>query len=341
MSNFNEIIRNPKYFPSDNSNVSFRQPYELSDGNFCKFRNSNTKDYRTFSPYDSQSEDLSKLVNTPFKNCDIEVTQQDKPIFKIAEDLYGNKFLLFKSDIESNITTKRKSVGELVVLDVNGDKLITIPEADLSKVINVSVFYTTVIITTDDKIWLGNTKTNNFFSIDYHTHSQIYYKDNLVYILYDNNIGVFGVDVFDGEDITTITKNQLTDNITSSSIHIKSNRIEIIYTDSQTKQKLVFSEYDFNTNLWTGFNTINFPYEVLGSHDNSQSWKVYYEGLTHPNFVGGLCIDFPQTTTNIQTTDDCESKEVINFVVDIDAYPPDPTTTGGNTPANEQEPTAS
>ena len=311
MSNNDDIIRNPQIFSGGGVTGEFRIPFELSDGTICDNRNSETSPYQTFSPYKSDSINLTDYVNERYTGCDSVIEQVDIPIYKCSEDIQGNVYMLFKNQSGLNINQKKQAVGELYIVDPEGVKFEDLfGDLDLNlDVIDIQVFYDKVLVITETQIWFGNANTRAFFSVDYTTHYQTYYYKGDVYMLLDDVD--FSVVKFDGNDIKTVTSN-LDTVITSSSLKVRDNRIEIVYTDSTTNQLLTFAEYDLINESWKGFTTVDFPYEIIGVHDDSIKWFVYYEEVnTMPNNVGGICINFSQTIESEEES--CPRKGDLNF----------------------------
>jgi hypothetical protein len=318
-------VRNPSIYHGGSVVPRNRTPFEMADDIFCTYRNATTTPYQTYSPYSSTTSNLSDLVNKASIKCGEDGEYESRHIYKCHEDIHGNTYLLFKHDITASITHKRNSLGTLHVIGADGIEFeilfgtLVIPQGETVK--DVQVFYDKVVIITDTNIWLGESGSRNFFSIPYVSYVQTTFKDGNVYILHDPKTeDIYDISKFDGNDIVPVTTTPLNDIITSSSMTVKDNRIELIYINTDCGF-LTTSEYDLLEDKWNGFLLMNMHYEIIGVHDDSKKWYVYYESNTFPNRVGGLCIDFNFEKPPVVDGSECGTTEDISIIFDEIALP--------------------
>ena len=319
MSKELNIIRDPRIY-SDNDFVDIRRrtPFELDTGVYCNSRNSDTSKFQTFSPYSSTSSNVSELFNVEVDPCDPPINMGGN-LFKKSEDVNGNNFYLFKDvPLESTIHQKRDYLGELRIINVNGELQETFLNLDVSGLLvrDIQVYFEKVLIITEDLIWIINTTTDRIYSTNYNTHFNTIYSDGKLIILLDSIPNEYDLFEVGANSLIPISHTPLSDFITSSSLELRSNRVEVVYTDSSISTELVFSEYDLNDNVWTGFVIEDFPYEILGVNRSSNNWDIYYEKTSYPNWVGGFCVDLNQTNINSSTNESTQSTSdlVIDYV---------------------------
>jgi hypothetical protein len=313
-------IRNPSIYHGGSVVPRNRTPFEKADDVFCPYRNATTTPYQTFSPYRSTTSNLSDLVNTASIKCGEDGEYESRHIYKCHEDIHGNTYLLFKHDIPDTITNKRNALGSFHIIDAEGVEFevmfgtLVIPQGETVK--DVQVFYDKVIIITGDgegggSIWLGESGSRNFFNITYKSYVQTTFSEGVVYIIHDpDTANIYDISKFDGKDLIPVTTTPLADAITSSGMVVKDNRIEIVYINTACGF-LTNSEYNLIDDEWYGFRTIPMQYEIIGVHDDSKKWYVYYESNTFPNRVGGLCIDFNFEKPPVVTSSECGGTEDI------------------------------
>lgn len=304
MSNELTIIRDPSTY-SDTPRVDGQTgfPYQLVEGTFCGNRNASTEKYQTFSPYVSNSKNISDIVNEYSIGCDLDPTLLSGSLVKSSEDVYGNMFMLFKDVPDgTSIIDRRNTQGILKISNDDNEYKDYFGNLDLSTmtdVLDIQVFFEVVIIQTEFKIWIGDSKTREFVSLEYNTIFKSVYHDGTIYMLFDR-IGVeYQIVAYKNKTFRTITSTPLTDLITSVDMVIKHNRVELVYVNTDTDNMLTFAEYDLNNNEWTGVVVMDFPYEILGVCDDSQIWRVFYEAKNDKNVVAGVAITFytnPQET---------------------------------------------
>ena len=301
MSNELDIIRDPRIY-SDNDFVGIRSrtPFELDTGVYCNFRNSDTSKFQTFSPYSSTSSNISDVFSGGSDPCEPPVNMGGN-LFKHSEDINGNNFYLFKDiPLESTIHQKRDYLGELRITNVNGELQETFLNLNISNLLvrDIQVYFDVILIITENTIYIINTSVGRLYTSNYSTHFDTIYSEGRLIILLDvipNDYNLFEVG---DTSLIPISQTPLTDFMTSSSMEIRSNRVEIVYTDSSISTELVFADYDLNDNIWTGFAIDDFPYEILGVNRNNNDWDIYYEKTSYPNWVGGLRVEFNQTDSD-------------------------------------------
>lgn len=312
-------IRNPSVYHGGSVVPRNRTPFEKADGSFCHYRNATTTPYQTYSPYNSTVSNLSDLVDTDSIKCYQEGVHESRDIYKCHEDIYGNTYLLFKNDVPDTITSKRNTLGTLHIIGADGVEFderfgtLVIPQGETVR--DIQVFYDKVLIITDSRIWLGEAGPRNFFEIGYDQHFQTFFKDGVVYILHDFGGGEFEITKFVDGDLVRVTKYPLSDKITSSSMVVKDNRIEVVYNDTSSIGGMVVCEYDLINDKWDGYNLMDMPYEIVAVHDDSQSWYIYYESGTFPNRVGGIRIDFNVITPEVIAEEVCGTTKDLFFTI--------------------------
>jgi len=310
-------IRNPSIYHGGSVIPQNRTPFEMVDGVYCQYRNANTTGFQTYSPYRSTVTNISDLINVDSIRCKDGGFQETRSIYRCHEDVYGNTYVLFKNDSPSSIHEKRASLGVLYIIDPSGvvfDGMFgnfEIPAGESVK--DVQVFYDKVLIITESRIWLGDAGKRRFFNITYSSHYQTVFHEDVIYILHDMILGEFEVVKFEDGDIVTITEVPLSDVITSSSMAVKKNRIELLFTDTSVESSLSMCEYDTLRKNWFGHNIMTMPYEIIAAHDDCHSWYIYYESGSFPNRVGGIRIEFEAAKPVSIEADTCTTEE-LNFI---------------------------
>lgn len=320
------IVRNPEVFINDRTVQNSRTPFELTNGVFCGYRNASGLPFQDYTGYQESVMDISALVNELGEQCKDPIIRNDR-LFKYAEDVSGNKYLLFKSiDVENTITDKKSATGTLKIINNSGELAdtffnITVDGVDF---VDFFVFGDLVLIKDEDSVWFGNTRdTKDFISVGYMSYFSCVADTSNVYFLTDTIVNEFTLHRFDGEQIHNITgiTQSLNITITSASLFLDRNRILLYRSDtdevSDDTKYLQIWEYDNASTTWNGVQlTITFPYEVLGAYTHNNKHYVFFEKETFPNNVAGVCIELSEVVAEVITeTQPCDDTEDIHITL--------------------------
>jgi len=320
-------MRDPSvYADSPLINNETEIPYQITGGNGCGHRNSNSVKYQTFTPYYSTNRKVSDEVNRysigcedPTKNNGIIV---NSTVFKMTEDIKGHTFYLYKEDIHYNSIRESDEKKGNVVIVKDGKQVdyidkfsgisdylgLIIPDKDYTgvdnsvpnptivapQIIDMQIYYDTLILITENKIIIGGISDNSYSIIEHNGFVTTTYEDRYVYVMYTDGADTSKIFKYK-KSIEYLTDQLFTSTVDSGFINVFNNRVEFIGVSSSNE--LFMAELDTTepNQSWKGVLVTTADAYLLGGDRDDNRWNLFFEVETvvdgiHTTVISGISL---------------------------------------------------
>ena len=226
-----------------------------------------------------------------------------KTVVKVSEDTNGYTYYLYKPSNQpySSIREMDETKGNLVIMkygvEVDYSESFSglasllgafdrsdpdnLPDPITPAIIDVQVYYDILLITTVDKIYIGNISDQSYSIIEYNGFITTHYHEGFLYVLYTDNINESHI--FKYKDSLTILTDKSLElgngslTIDSGFIRIYKDRIELVGVRSD--KMLFMAELDTLTKSsdWDGVTVKKADGYLLGGDRDGNRWNMFFE----------------------------------------------------------------